>query len=158
LTTLSTFFGGIASAVASGVQWVIPSAGDTFEVETGTLTGEWTEPGAGGPVNSQGAAGFVNGVGARIRWVTTGFTSRGRLIGTTFVVPLGNNSYEGAGNLTADTITDLQAAANALVAGATGSLAIWHRPSPSAPAGGTAFPVASAAVPDAVSWLRSRRT
>lgn len=152
---IAAFFFNIAAQVVTGVQWLVPSNGETIDAATGTVTGTWSEPGTGGVVVSSGSAGFVNGTGARVVWNTGGVFAGRTVRGATFIVPLPTNSFEGAGNLTASAITALQDAANALVA-AEPQLSIWSRPAGIVP--GESNEVISASVPDAVSWLRSRRT
>ena len=152
---LETFFGAIADRIALGVQILVPSSGDLVESTTGDLVGTWSDPGTGGTVNSTGNSGFTNGVGARIVWNTGGLFNGRRVRGSTFIVPLGIDAYEGAGNITSTMITDLQAAADALVA-TTAPFGVWSRPT--AANNGEFNEWTSARVPDAVSWLRSRRT
>lgn len=152
---LELFFSSIADQIVSGVQITIPSNGDLVESTTGELAGSWSDPGTGGVVTSSGSAGFVNGTGARIVWNTNGLFHGRRVRGSTFIVPLPTNAYEGAGNLTAAVITDFQNAANTLVA-ALPELGVWSNPRGGVD--GEFNPIVSATVPDAVSWLRSRRT
>lgn len=152
---LVNFFIAIAGVVPAGVQWNIPSSGDLIESTNGHLAGSWSDPGTGGTVGSSGGTGFVNGVGARVVWQTNGIYHNQRVRGSTFIVPMATNSFEGAGNLTAAAIATLQGAADALVS-AFPTMGIFSNPR-----GGTDGefnPVVSALVKDQVSWLRSRRT
>jgi hypothetical protein len=152
---IEAFFSGIGGVVATGVQWVIPSSGDMINSEDGSLAGSWSDPGTGGTVASSGSGSWANGVGARIVWNTDGLFRGRRVRGSTFVVPIWISGYEGAGNLTSTTITQLQNTADALVA-ALPELGIWSRPV--GLDAGEFNAVTSATVPDKVSWLRSRRT
>jgi hypothetical protein len=145
----------VGGVVPSGVQWVIPSSGDIIESVDGSLAGSWSDPGTGGTVASSGVGSWANGVGARIVWNTDGVFNGDRVRGSTFIVPLWISAYEGAGNLTSTTITQLQNTADALVA-ALPELGIWSRPAGLSQ--GEFNAVVSATVPDRVSWLRSRRT
>lgn len=152
---LVTFFTSIADRIALNVQILVPSSGDLVESTTGDLVGTWSDPGTGGSVSTTGNSGFTNGVGARVVWNTGGLFGGRRVRGSTFIVPLGIDAYEGAGNITATMLGDLQAAADALVASDT-PFGVWSRPNGTAP--GEFNEWTSARVPDAVSWLRSRRT
>lgn len=152
---LETFFTGIGAVVPTGVQFTIPSSGDIIESSDGSLAGSWSDPGTGGVVASSGSGSWANGVGARIVWNTDGLFNGRRVRGATFVAPIWISGYEGAGNLTSTTITQLQNTADALVA-ALPELGIWSRPS--GLSAGEFNLVTSATVPDKVSWLRSRRT
>ena len=152
---LETFFAAIADRIALNVQIVVPSSGDLIESTTGDLVGTWSDPGTGGTVSTTGNSGFTQGVGARIVWNTNGIFNGRRVRGSTFIVPLGADAYEGAGAITATMINDMQAAADALVAN-TAPFGTWSRPTG---LNNGQFSVwTSARVPDAVSWLRSRRT
>lgn len=152
---LEAFFVAVGDRIAQGVQIVIPSSGDLVESTTGDLVGTWSDPGTGGSVSSTGTSGFTNGVGARVVWNTGGLFGGRRVRGSTFLVPLGADAYEGAGNITSTMLADLQAAADALVA-ATTPFGVWSRPTATSP--GEFNEWTSARVPDQVSWLRSRRT
>jgi hypothetical protein len=97
-------------------------------------------------------------VGARVKWNTNGLFGDRKVVGSTFIVPLIINAYEGAGNLTSAVITNLQSAANALVTDMAGDMVIWSRGRVGGPPIGEKNAVVSASAPDKVSWLRSRRT
>lgn len=149
------FYTAIVGQFPFNLQFTIPSNGDIISTVTGDLTGSWNDPGTGGVVSTSGAANWTQGVGARIVWNTNGIFHGRRVRGATFCVPLWSGAYEGAGMLTSSTITSLQTAADALIADWP-DLCIFSRP-----VGGGAGEhnlVTSATVPDAVSWLRSRRT
>lgn len=152
---IEAFFAAIASYVPLGMSWTIPSNGDLITAETGVLTGSWSDPGTGGVVTSSGASSYVNGTGMRVVWNTDGIFKGRRVKGSTFIVPVASTGFEGPGNIIPAVLTGAQAAANALV-GSLDNMAIWSRPSDGTP--GQANQVISAAVPDFVSWLRSRRT
>jgi len=153
---LLEFFTAIADRLPGGaVQINVPSSGDLIESTTGDLLGTWSDPGTGGTVGGGGNAIFSNGVGVRVVWNTGGFFGGRRVRGSTFIVPLAIDAYEGAGNITATVITDLQAAADALVAH-DAPFGVWSRPTGSEV--GEFNEWTSARVPDQVSWLRSRRT
>jgi hypothetical protein len=109
-------------------------------------------------VVSTGGATFANGVGARIKWRTNGIHGDRKVVGSTFIVPLIQNCFEGAGNLTPTTVTLMQNSANALVTAAAGDLGIWSRPAAGGGSDGEWNAITAGVAPDLVSWLRSRRT
>lgn len=150
---LRTFYSSISDELGSGITVNYPSGGDVIDDATGTVVGAWTDS----PVAATGgnlSDAPVMGVGARVEWLT-GIVSSGRAIrGRTFIVPLAKSRYEGPGMLVPGCVAALQSAANALIAST--DLRIWRRPT--ATRAGTSATVASALVPDQVSWLRSRRT
>ncbi len=151
---LHTFYAAINNYVPSGVQWVVDPVGDTIDEATGEVNGAWSDA-ALSVIGAIGSGTWANGVGARVRWLTAGFVGGRRVVGSTFIVPLTVNSYEGAGNITSATLGPLQTAASALAAVTPGVL-IYSRKTISRP--GSAYQVIGGAVPDKVSWLRSRRT
>lgn len=153
-SVVTNFFTMIKADVASGVTWTIPDGGDLIEESTGALVGTWTGD-AGGTVTSSGAGSYAQGVGARIRWMTSAIRGGRRVAGTTFIVPLRIGAYDGAGGLLESVRTNLDTAANALMANADWNLLVWSRPR--AGLNGQGVPVAAVEVPDMVSWLRSRK-
>lgn len=152
---VETFLTSCVGQFPFNLQFTVPSNGDILESTTGALIGAWTDPGTGGVVSTSGAANWTQGVGGRVVWNTSGIFNGRRVRGSTFMVPLWSGAYEGAGGLVSGTISTFQTAANALVA-AWPELCIWSRPTTGT--NGEINLVTSATVPDAVSWLRSRRT
>ena len=149
------FFDATKTLFPFNLQWTVPSNGDVIQDTTGDLTGTWSSPGEGGTVTTSGAANWTQGVGTRIVWNTAGLFHGRRVKGSTFLVPLWSGAYEGAGNITAATISTLQSAGNALIA-AHPDLVVWSNPRGGSD--GEVNVISSCTVPDAVSWLRSRRT
>lgn len=154
---LLTFYTAVRALVPDSVQWVIPNSGDTIAVETGRPTGTWSDTG-GGNLLATGNSAFVQGTGVRIKWPTNQIINGRRVTGSTFIVPLSSNQFEGSGAILGTALTTLQAAATALATAGIGDRFIWHRPTSVAAANGNVGAVTIAQVPDAVSWLRSRRT
>jgi hypothetical protein len=154
---IETFLNAIKTIVTNQVVWTIPSNGDFISDATGELSGSWSDPGTGGSVAGTGSGNFANGVGARIVWNTGGIFNGRRVRGSTFIVPLGIDTFENSSNLTTTAVSTLQSAADALVA-ARDTLAIWSRPTNLAGDNGESNVITSATVFDKVSWLRSRRT
>ena len=152
---LRTFYSSISDELGKGLTVNYPSSGDVIAEETGEIVGSWTgTPQA--PTGGNLTDDPVMGVGARVEWITGGVHRGRRVRGRTFLVPLAKSRFEGPGMLTASCVTALQTAANTLVANT--DLRIWSRPTSTAPASGLSFLVTTSRVPDAVSWLRSRRT
>jgi hypothetical protein len=109
-------------------------------------------------VAASGSSNWASGVGCRQRWLTAGITRGRRVRGSTFLVPLGQNLYDGTGSIADATVTALATAANTLRAADSGSMRIYSRPTSAANADGVAHAVTGSDLPDRVSWLRSRRT
>ena len=154
VTAFRAFFNSVASILATGVQITFPTAGQTIDEASGVVNGVWTV-GAVSAVNGSGGAAFTNGVGMRVKWLTIGITSGRKVTGSTFLVPISNPNFEGAGNITAAALSVVSAAATTLVA-VPNALRIYSRKNSDHV--GISFPVLGAVTPDQVSWLRSRRT
>lgn len=155
LAAIRAFYAAIASAMPTGLNVQVPNTGDQIESTDGTLIGSWTAGAVPAVVTGTGTGQWADGVGARVQWGTGGIHHGRRVKGSTFLVPLVSAAFEGGGGLVAATRNQLQAAAAALVT-ATGNMVIWSKPG--ALNDGQESVVTSAFVPDAVSWLRSRRT
>jgi hypothetical protein len=151
---ISALFTAAAPYVAAGVGWNIPGAGDQLDVATGALTGSWSAAG-GSLVASSGNAEHAQGVGCRIKWATNGIVGGRRVTGSTFIVPLHRLMYDTDGTLAAGVVSVLTTAALAYVSAVTPDGVIWSRPTDTR--AGTAHALTYASLPDAVSWLRSRR-
>ena len=153
-TNLGTFFNAIKGAFPAGLQWSIPSSGDTIDVATGQLTGGWTG-GTAAVVSAGPNTPYAAGVGAFVRWGTPLVVGGRRVKGRTFLCPLVSSLYDAAGTIENANLGTLQTAAGTLAA--AGKLVVWHRPSTLAPTGGIASTVTSGTVPDKVTWLKTRR-
>jgi len=154
VTALSAFFTSARAFVPTGALMTVPSSGDLIEDATGELQGAWSE-GATTPIAGNGNGFWPMGVGARVQWDTAGIRNGRRVKGSTYIVPIVSSSFEGAGNLSAGTVSGLGNAANLLVSTMGSAMKIWSRPSPGLP--GASHAVIDGSCPDKVSWLRSRR-
>lgn len=154
VTAFRAFFNSVASILATGVQISFPTAGQTIDEASGEVNGVWTV-GAVSSVSGSGGAAFTNGVGCRVKWLTIGIVGGRKVTGSTFLVPISNPNFEGAGNITAAALSVVSAAASTLAA-TPNALRIYSRKS--ADHVGISWPVLGSNVPDQVSWLRSRRT
>lgn len=162
---LMTLFTALKNNVPPGITWTIPGDADILDMATGVLK-TTNSPGGGGTIVSNGSpADYKPGVGARIRWNTTGVVGGRRVKGTTFVVPLYASEIPN-GVLNPLTASSWTTAANAYK-NTTGIVpAIYSRPRPARTVKGVSHPardgsianITSVAVPSTLSWLRTRRT
>lgn len=151
---VAAFFTSLGPAVPVGTTITVQNTGDILESTTGALTGVWTD-GVVATINGSNNTGFTLGVGARVKWNTSGIHNRRRVHGSTFIVPLGKGTVNANGQLDSALAASITGYGNTLAAAAGASMRIWSRPV--AGAGGAAWPVISATCPPAISWLRSRR-
>ena len=155
-TALNTFFTAIKSYVPQTVTWHVENGGDILEDSTGQLTGAWTSGGAY-TVSATGIGNYAAGVGGRLNWKTSTIVGGRRVRGSFFFCPLLTPNYESDGTLSNSMVTAVNAAAAAYLGSAGLAPVIWHRPKTKTSADGSSAPITSADMPDAVSWLRSRR-
>lgn len=149
------FLNGIKANVPGNVTFTVPSGGDLIRDTDGELVGSWTTTG-GGTVVGTGVGGFAIGVGARIKWTTSGVVNGRRVRGSTYLVPLMAGSFETDGRVRAATITSLSTPLSALVTAQSGKLVIWSRPVGTRV--GSSHVVTAGTIPSNPSTLRSRRT
>lgn len=154
LGALGAFFTALKASFPTGLSWTIPGSGDILDVATGVINGSWSAAGGSTVAASGVATSYAGPAGAMVRWNTSGIVNGRRVKGRTFLVPLIGSVYA-SGVVQAGTVTAIQSAANTLVSGAGADLRIWHRPT--AGVGGSAYPIASASVPNLATVLRSRR-
>jgi len=152
---LTTFWNAVKGWLPTVATVTVPNNGDLIDDVTGELAGSWSE-GSTTAVGGTGAGQYAQGVGARIVWQTSGVTNGRRVRGSTFIAPVLAGQFEGASGITSGMQSSLDSAADALVTAQSGDFLIWTRPRPGV--AGKSNVVTGASVPDAVSWLRSRRT
>lgn len=152
---IAALFNAVKNIVAVGVVWNIANTGDLVDIATGELTGSWTD-GTTTTVSATQSGNFAAGVGARIRWSTSGIRNGRRVRGATFIVPLTVAAYDAGGSLSTTVIDACNTAAGAVFTGGTTGLRIYSRPVGGA--GGQSNVVTGGQCLDTVSWLRSRRT
>ncbi len=162
---LVTFYNAIKTYFPSSVTWTVPNSGDKIEDSTGVLTGAWTF-GTGGAVSGTASGtNWVQGAGARMVWSTNGIVGGRRVKGSTFFTSMNAIEFQVDGTPQAGTVTAFNSAATTMLAGVP-TFAIWSRPLKVKPITvpptyvrlGTQSPITGAALKDAASWLRSRRT
>lgn len=152
---VASFWSALLSKIVTGVTLTTENTGDLIDVETGAITGSWTD-GSTSVQTTSGTGSYAAGVGARIRWSTSGISNKRRVRGSTFIVPLSVTNYDADGTLVTAMVTSLGTAAGALFTGAEGNMRIYTRPVTGV--GGKASAVVGYTTPDRVSWLRTRRT
>lgn len=151
---LGTFFNAIKGYFPTALTWTVRNGGDELDDATGTLTGAWTGAGTTGITGTGGAVAYAAGVGAYVNWATGAVVAGRRVTGRTFLTHMIAGGYDSSGTILAGALTAFQNAANALVA--SNKMVVWHRPSPGG-SNGSQHPYLSAAVPDVVTSVRSRR-
>jgi hypothetical protein len=149
------FLEGCAGTLVSGTTWSVPNGGDIIDPENGKLTGVWTSGAVPAPVVGASAGTYAQGVGAQVRWRTTGIVAGRRVVGSTFIVPLTSGAFETNGTLLAAVVTASNSAAAAYISSTAGAV-IWSRPTPDRV--GSQHLITSGFMPDRTSWLRTRRT
>lgn len=158
---------GIRTVLPAGVSVQTENTVEEIEDTTGELVDIWN--GTGGMTSvGTGTAGaaYAAPVGAVINWRTNTVRKGRRIRGRSFVVPLAGDKYQSDGSLSADCITAITNAANALAAGTgTPDLGVYARPTRTKNTDGTTTttpdgqwaPVGSVNIPDKAAVLRSRR-
>lgn len=152
---LVTFLSATPFQMPTGLTATVPSSGDTIDDTTGEINGVWSITG-GANVGMGGSGDFAQGVGARLVWNTAGIVAGRRVRGSTFFVPLVGSTYSTGGLLDSSYVSDATAAATTFLSSASSTLVIFSRPSGTR--AGSSHTVTSGTMPNAVSWLRSRRT
>ena len=152
---LTDWANAINSEIPAGTQLDIPNTGDVLDAETGALVDVWVDGTVGG-AGGGGGPDHPQGVGARVRWITSGFAMGRRVVGSTFIVPLSGNTYDADGTLKIGTLVALQGGCDGLLSDVGNAMRIWTRPVGGA--GGGVSTVVAAQVVDRVSWLKSRRS
>jgi hypothetical protein len=143
--------GAIDAYVPGQITLTIENEGRTFEAETGTLTGYWSD---GVPIvdSNAVATSFAASAGVCINWLTAGVVGGRPVRGRTFLVPLRATSYDQQGTLVTADLTAIRNAADTLAG--TAAMRIWSRPR--AGLNGSLHAPVGARVNDRVSMLRSR--
>lgn len=152
---IGDFYDAIKSAFPDKLTITIPNTGDILTAETGELEGTWTE-GDVRVITGTDTGNFVLGTGARLVLRTSGINAGRRVRGSVFLVPLGVSVFNEDDALANTFVAGANAAAATMITAAAGALRVFSPPKGIRP--GKQSEVTSASVPDAVSWLRSRRT
>ena len=160
LTLVRNFWVSATPGCPAGVSVQVRNEVKLIDTDDGGLLG--TLSGAAlTPVAGTDTSAYAAGVGGRVRWTTAGFRNGRRVIGTTFIAPLGSGSFENNGTLLAAFVTGVTGAANTLrtAAAALGTpLSVWSRPTSPTATDGVLHEVTGVTVPDRAAWLTSRRS
>lgn len=153
---IRAFYDAVKSVLPTSTTWTVASSGDILDSASGALIGTWAEA-AGAAVTGTDGTGWIDGVGIRVKWLTSGVRNNRRVVGATFLVPSGKGGFSGNGQPDGTTQATVQSAAAALVTASAGHMRIWGRPHEGA-SDGVSSVVTAASASGEVSWLRSRRT
>lgn len=139
----------------SGIHITFPASVDVVEPGTGRLvsTVSVTPPTS---VDGSDAGVYSAPSGMCVTWLTSGVLGGHRLLGRTFIVPLGASYMQTDGTPADAAVTGAGAAATALIASAP-EFVIWHRPISVDAGGGEAHPVLAWKITDKSAILTSRR-
>lgn len=150
-----SLFAALAIRLPAAVKIQVESAVEVIDETSGQLSDVVTIP-QPAAVQGTGTGGFSAATGACITWTTGGVRNGRRVKGRTFLVPLSSMNYDTDGTLTAPALTDIQAAADLLVADQLG-FGVYARPDDAKGLPGDVFIVTGARVADKTAVLTSRR-
>jgi len=146
------FWEGVANQMATGWTYSIEADVQVLDDSTGDLQSVVSTTPLTQSVGA-GSGGYAGGVGAVTKWVTNAVHGSRRMIGRTFIVPIGSGCYENNGTLIAITLGQFRTAAATLVA--QQDFGVWGRPVDGA--NGLFSNAVASNVRDHVAWLSSRR-
>lgn len=152
---IGDFYDAIKSSFPDKLTITIPNTGDILDDTDGSLTGTWTE-GSVRVITGTDTGNFVLGTGARLVLSTSGINGGRRVRGAIFLVPLGVAVFNEDDALLTTFVNGVNAAAATMMTAVDDNLRVFSPPAGIRP--GKSSTVTGAAVKDAVSWLRSRRT
>jgi len=152
-TALHTFWTSVKAVQSTGTVYTISTAGRELDDATGALTGAWSEASVKNGAGGSGSVPVPDSDQALIQWRTVSIVNGRFLRGRTFVPGLGIGQTAG-GNVLGTAVTNIQTAANVLIASAA-ALEVWHRPI--AGSGGSSDAVSTATVWTEFATLRRRR-
>lgn len=154
MSVLQGFYSDLEAFIPSGITVRAPGEGSTLNVESGELEGLWSGVGGTATVGT-GAGDYAGGVGATIRWDTSGVVGGHHIRGRSFLVPLISQCFDDNGTLDDGVKGTIKAAGDALIDYYDGNLRVWHRPAGGS--GGSLHTVVDSFVPDRAAWLKTRR-
>jgi hypothetical protein len=102
---IKTFLASQSAAYPLGLNITVFATGDQIDVATGALVGVWTDTATGAAIGGSNVSVFAQGVGYRAKWVTSGIVGGRRVVGSTFLCPIGSNIYDSNGTIAGGTIT-----------------------------------------------------
>jgi len=156
------FFNGFAPTLPAGLQIQVSREVQEYDEATGTLLGEVVASVTPALVTGASAPAYAGGAGAFIGWKTGAIWQGRRVQGRTFMVPMAG-IFEANGTPTSAYIASAQSVADALIADAGTTFAVWAKKfdktqDPPVQTNGAAFQVLSSVVRDVASGLRTRRS
>lgn len=163
---VKTFLNAHPLDFPADLTFSVPNTGDVLDIDTGELLDGWTDGAAQASFTGANTGDYAAGVGARVLWNTGVIHAGRRLKGSNFLVPLAGGVFDTNGTLDEPFRTNWAGYAAAYLT-SQAQACVYSRPKPARPGaggktlpavGGFAAPIASASIPDRVSWLRSRRT
>lgn len=158
---VKTLFSGPQAFIPSAIQWVCIPLVNTYDSASGLIQGAIPITSVPSTMTGTGTGNYASGVGMRINWKTSTIHGRRMLRGTTYLLPLSQNSYTGTGALQSGVTSNVQGAINNyLTSMATALLnaVVWHRPPKGTQAGGVVGIITGGLPGSNVAGLRSRRS
>lgn len=156
LAPLRTFFVAVAGAIPTGCSLQIQADGDKINDATGDLIGSWAGD-AQAVVNGGEGGNYAAPAGCSVQWLTEAVVNSHRVKGRTYIVPIGASQFQDDGTIGNTFVTNLTAAAQALVDDTVGNFLVWHRPGGAPVSTGAGVPISGVRVADKAVVLRSRR-
>lgn len=148
-------YGASTLGLPLGITITFQAGVDVMEPDNGMLL--YTTPvTAPSPILGSGTGNYSAPSGACVTWTTSGVVAGHRVYGRTFLVPMSDGWMDTNGTLGATAVTNISAAAPALISAAP-EFCIWHRPPSAAAGGGSTHPVLAFRLQDKVAVLTSRR-
>jgi len=147
---MRTYFDSIKALIPAAVTVGFQESAQTYD-ELGELTGDvgFTPPAL---VAGTGSGSFAGPVGMVVNWITGAIVSGHKVRGRSFMVPLASAAFATDGTPATTSVTTIQTAAAALIAGTPSMVIVTQEPGLYATSN-----VISASVPDRAAVLRSRR-
>lgn len=133
----------------------VPNSGDRINEETGELVGSWTGGTVGGFTGTD-AGKWTAGVGMYITWRTSGVVAGRRVLGRTFIVPMGSGVFDVNGLPLATIVDAVGSWATDMINEVPGNFVIWSRPNGTRL--GSDHVITSLNVPTTGTSLRTRRS
>lgn len=152
---VTLFWQSLTTQFPSDVRWQVQSEVPLVDVASGQMVDQLTadtQPAVAG----NGATQYSAPTGGIVDWVTSVFSNGRKIVGRTYLVPLGGNMYDGVGSLIPGALDAINQAAAALASTTPTSMMVYSRPTAGRPIG-QANAVTSVRVPDRACVLRSRR-
>lgn len=155
---VNTFYSALVAQFPNAWSAQVEPIVQVIEATTGALIREQPITPIAPPSGSAGGSWGPTATGAIATWHTSSVFGRHLLRGRTFLTPLMAGSYNSSGQLTAGTVSTIQAAGATLAGLSTARMVVWHRPHPtSASANGGYGQMVGCTVSATEAVLRSRR-